>query len=317
MGEIEGFKPQEPSRRGLVGRLRSSLTHRETPPVISSMGTEILPADLTSTNVTKTHIEGAEQEFIVPGESIEKYSTVKEGALTYIVDEFGRKVSEGYHSYELFTSTNLDGIEIKGLIGRIGGIKLALRLPTEEDPTFRPSREAFHDIEYRPDLGGIFVVKTGSLCRIIDNEGRSITDGYHTISMRDGKLYGKKGAKEEEIVLRYTSQGHREEVGHYSKDNYPTYKDRRDFDIDDIPGERFSPTRHSRKSSSDLGRKRRDEDYPTRRGSGNSNDFFTARDVTKPFWEREAALDRMNPRSAEFWSKDVTLPSWVRNKYRK
>lgn len=47
------------------------------------------------------------------------------------------------------------------------------------------------------------------------------------------------------------------------------------------------------------------------------SDFLDARDITKPFWERERALDRMPKRDADFWARnDVTLPFWVREKYK-
>ncbi len=155
--------------------------------------------------VANTHAEETGHEFST-GRGVEgagKYRVVREGLHVYIVDVTGRKVTEGYRSFDIFTSTDADGNELKGLIGeKMGGIKYVLKPPTAESPNFQPSKEGFHELTYRPDIGGYFVMKTGSMSRIVDAEGRYITSGYFDFFMRDGKLYGGTATKEEEINLQ-------------------------------------------------------------------------------------------------------------------
>lgn len=140
------------------------------------------------------------------GEKGNKYGFVREGGLVYIVDEAGNKVSDGYHSYELFTSSAPDGTEIKGILAKLGAMSVALRPPTEENNRFQPSAEKFHDIHYRADLGGVFVTQTGAMQQIVDNDGRPITGTYHEFFMRDGKLYGKMGAHIEQIYPKKSQE---------------------------------------------------------------------------------------------------------------
>ena len=47
-----------------------------------------------------------------------------------------------------------------------------------------------------------------------------------------------------------------------------------------------------------------------------NSDFMIASDMMRPSWEREAALGRMHPSDAAFWSRNAFgLPSWVRNRF--
>ncbi len=135
-------------------------------------------------------------------EASSDYTIVTRGSVSFLADKSGNIVSKGYHEFKVFTVTTEQGAELKGIIGETGALKYALKPPTEDNSMFEPSKEGFHDMEYRGDLGGVFVTRTGATSTIVDGEGRSITNEYHEIFSRDNKLYGKVGAREEEIQFR-------------------------------------------------------------------------------------------------------------------
>ncbi len=128
---------------------------------------------------------------------------VQEGSLFYITDNVGRKISDGFHEFKLFVVASDDNrLQIRGLIGKIGAMSQALRPPTKDNPRFVASEE-FHELEFRVDLGGYFVAKTGALNSIMGPDGKAVTKGYHEFFVRDGKIFGRMGDKIEEIDLRF------------------------------------------------------------------------------------------------------------------
>lgn len=210
-GQEGSVPPQAKQTNNLFDRMKSVFHggNRQSPTEHPAMPTREAQPVMTSPTIivdSSTLSSGSElsgQELVaVPsqeGGQGHKYNFVQEGALIYIVDEAGNKVSDGYHSYELFSATAANGTDIRGILAKVGSTKVALKPPTDESPRFQPSAESFHDIQYRADLGGVFVTKNGAMQQIVDNEGRSVTNGYHDIFMEGGKLYGTIGAITEEI----------------------------------------------------------------------------------------------------------------------
>lgn len=232
--------------------------------------------------------------------------TDEETTLSYLVNDAGEKVSPGFHDFFLLTITEKNKVIVQGIIAEKGSMKYALRFPTENNPHFMQSEEGFHEFSYRPDLGGLFVARIGSTIRIVDAEGNFISKKYNEIFSRGGKLYGKIGSGEgpkglEEISLPSSEEAEPDKRIIYEPTSDDSLPGKRKDDELEAPGEY---------SSSDEG------DHLTNSSPedpSSSADFFTATDVTKPFWEREAALDRMGKRGG-FWAKDPTLPFWIRNR---
>jgi hypothetical protein len=122
--------------------------------------------------------------------------------LSYITDDTGREISEGYHELMLFiVPSGYKHPQLRGLIGKIGATSYVLRPPTEDDPRFVQSKEGFHELEFRADLGGCFVARTGAMKTIVGPEGVPATKGYHEFFMRDGKLFGQTDYSIEEVNI--------------------------------------------------------------------------------------------------------------------
>lgn len=125
----------------------------------------------------------------------------KEGALSYIIDAQGNKVSEGYHSFEVFHAQDNEATII-ALVGKGGASKYLLKAPTVPGGRFEKASDAFHDLDYRPDLDGLFLTNTGAFWYIVDPiTGLRSTEGYHSFFKENGIIYGKQGAHVEEIKI--------------------------------------------------------------------------------------------------------------------
>ena len=87
-----------------------------------------------------------------------------EGPLQFIVDASGRKVSKGYHDFEVFRYEEGSN-QVAALLGIYGATKFVLKIPSEEGGEFKESSDRFHEIEYRPDLDGLLVTRAGAVDR--------------------------------------------------------------------------------------------------------------------------------------------------------
>lgn len=162
-------------------------------------GAENLPIIIKSNKGEQPDSANREINPVIFGEKQKKYHFVKQGSLTYIVDETGDKVSDGYHEFEIFKAEAEGGSEIRGILASLGAKKKVLSPPTEDNPKFRASEEEFHELHYRPDLGGVFTTKTGAMQHIVGSDGKPASKGYHDIYRSGDKIYGKVGARVEEI----------------------------------------------------------------------------------------------------------------------
>src|SRR3990167_912584 len=117
-------------------------------------GAENLPIIIKGNKGEQADSANREINPVILGENQKKYHFVKEGSLTYIVDEVGNKVSDGYHEFEIFKAEAEGGSEIRGILAGLGAMRRVLSPPTEDNPRFRASEEEFHALQYRPDLGG-------------------------------------------------------------------------------------------------------------------------------------------------------------------
>jgi|GEM_PF-2752253 len=130
------------------------------------------------------------------------YSFEREGSVFYIVNPDGQRVSNGYHSFEVFNEG-----EHRALVGQLGAIGRILKIPENKDDFFEESQAEFHDLHFQQDVQRL-ISKTGAMNYIIDPmTGQEISDGYHEFFMKDGKLYGRKGATVEEVVPKKEIEG--------------------------------------------------------------------------------------------------------------
>lgn len=128
-----------------------------------------------------------------------RYQVRKKGALNYIFDESGRQVSDGYHDFEVYREEEGDAT-VLSLLGKKGSQKYVLHIPVDETEKFDEVTKGFHDLKYRSDLGGLFVVQSGAMKHILDSKtGEKSEKGYHSIFQREGVLYGELGSKTERI----------------------------------------------------------------------------------------------------------------------
>lgn len=136
------------------------------------------------------------------GEKInENYRLLKKGALNYIVNNDSKIVSQGYHEVKVFRHDN-----VVALIGTLGATQRILKIPQNTDDFFEESPAGFFEIHFDNELG-LIVVSVGAAQYILDMQtGQKISKGYHEISKRDGKLYGRSGNTEEEIELLTSNQ---------------------------------------------------------------------------------------------------------------
>lgn len=120
------------------------------------------------------------------------YHIEARGSLSYIVNAYGKVVSEGYHSFKPFQSEGND-LGITALVAVRGSLAVLLSIPSNENVFFKPSSGA-HSFNYREDLGGIFTLKIGALEYILNTTtGKPASEGYHEIFLKDGQLYGRRG----------------------------------------------------------------------------------------------------------------------------
>lgn len=162
-------------------------------------GAENLPIIIKSNKGEQPDSTNRELSPVISGENQKKYHFVKQGSLTYIVDEVGNKVSDGYHEFEIFKAEAQGGSEIRGILARLGAMKKVLSPPTENNPRFQASEEEFHAVQYRPDLGGVFTTQTGAMQHIIGYDGKPASKDFHDIYRSGDKIYGRVGARVEEI----------------------------------------------------------------------------------------------------------------------
>lgn len=128
------------------------------------------------------------------------YGARKEGALIYIVDSTGNKLSSGYHDFKLFKK-RVGDTEITALIGELGGMKSLLKMPENPGDFFEEMKTKFHELEINDELG-LILVKTGALKKILDpNTGKAMGKGYHDFFWREGRLYGVLGSSVEEVAI--------------------------------------------------------------------------------------------------------------------
>lgn len=125
----------------------------------------------------------------------------KKGSLSYIVDKDNKICSKGYHEFKIFESQDGD-TTVSAIIGKLGAAEYILMPPTKKNPYFKEMTESYHELKYRPDLGGLFLIEQGALSYIIDHKtGKKISKGYHNIYEKDGHIYGELGASVEEIKV--------------------------------------------------------------------------------------------------------------------
>lgn len=135
-----------------------------------------------------------------------RYTIYRLGALSFILDENGNRVSDGYHKIEAYT---FNDESITGIIAHIGSKKAILQFPDSKSGYFMKS-EKFHEIEYRSDLEGLFVFQIGAMHYVLNPEtGKADSSGYHSIFMKNGQLYGNMGDKTEKIILHSTKLHYR------------------------------------------------------------------------------------------------------------
>jgi hypothetical protein len=131
----------------------------------------------------------------IPGSN---FGVIQEGAMSYIVDVEGNKISNGYHEFSVYKANTPAG-EALVLLARTGSATHMLMAPTADSRFFTESEAEFHDIAFNADLG-LLLTKSGSLTHIVDpQQGRIVSEGYHEIFERDGALIGKIGSREEVI----------------------------------------------------------------------------------------------------------------------
>lgn len=124
----------------------------------------------------------------------EQYSIIKEGAMKYITNSRGKIVSEGYHDFKVIRHG-----ELLALIGQTGAMQRLLKMPTSEEGFFEESPAEFHELRFNNELG-LLIAKEGAMQFILDmNTGEKISEGYHSFFEKNGKLYGRMGARMEEI----------------------------------------------------------------------------------------------------------------------
>lgn len=126
----------------------------------------------------------------------DRYSIIERGALSYIKNSKGKIVSNGHHDFKVLRHG-----DIMCLIGKTGACSKILKTPETEDGFFEESPIRFHEIHFDDELG-LLISTEGANNFIIDmNTASKVSKGYHEFFKKDGKLYGRKGSKEEEINL--------------------------------------------------------------------------------------------------------------------
>lgn len=125
---------------------------------------------------------------------ISDYRVWTEGSLNYIVDRKGRKISKGYHEFNVF---EMEGAKV--LIGKLGAISRLLKIPQNEGDMFEESDASFHEIRHEEKLG-LLLDQTGAMSHVVDPQtGREVTKGYHEFFWKGSMLYGRTGAHEEKV----------------------------------------------------------------------------------------------------------------------
>ena len=140
-----------------------------------------------------TQIEGLE--------SFSGYTIQQKEGFYYIVNSKDKIVSKPYHQFRTFKVG-----EAVALLGKIGAKERLLKLPQNEDDFFAESEADFHDIRF-DDATQLLLATTGAMNYIVDPAtGKIISDGYHDLFWRGGKLYGKTGATEYEVYQKKDSR---------------------------------------------------------------------------------------------------------------
>ncbi len=129
-------------------------------------------------------------------EELPTYSIKQEGGFSHIVNAKGEKVSDSYHELKQFKVG-----DASAWIGKLGAMERLLKPPHTEDGLFEESGAKFHLLKYDKKLR-LLLATTGALSYVVDpRSAQEISGGYHDFFWRDGKLYGRTGSTEEEVVL--------------------------------------------------------------------------------------------------------------------
>lgn len=128
------------------------------------------------------------------------YGILQEGSLKYIVDKNRKKLTHGYHDFEI-QPQKIDHREMHLIVGKLGSMSTLLQLPREEGGMFRESATKAHAFKFDEALG-MLTSSTGAMTYIVDPEtGGEISRGYHSIYKSGDSLYGKTGSRTEKITL--------------------------------------------------------------------------------------------------------------------
>lgn len=128
------------------------------------------------------------------------FSTIRRGALTYIVNSRGEVISGGFHDFKPLRVIG-KGYELRILLGTLGSQTFILNA-LGDGQRIETRTQGHHQIEYRKDLRSL-VVRSGAMLWLLDplSGEHAHLQGYHSIERRGSDYYGIVGATTERINI--------------------------------------------------------------------------------------------------------------------